>query len=416
MMRLLAIAVAAGAFTVLQDPEVAKIIQNLSGMKQGLEQVMGNDHQEAIKKMIAPWVKELAAAITKAEKADNVKEAKEELKTVSEHARQWSSALTAKKDELEKKQKEMEATEASISAHDNEAELSLKADVDATKQAPKEDAESKKSPEQLTKDLEHMMAGLEMVAKTSGGLKPMMEPWIAEIDAALKESKKMSGDAKKQKLVAMIKTAHSWTSVLAQKTEDLMHEEQNQKVNLLIGVLSTRAKESFDDQLEVLKADDFKNLDVAKALIAKHDSSKSLVSQVAEWMDAHEKNHATKAGGLQGAMEGISVRIDLLKKKIEGMSESEKKRLLKLDGILAEDHFHKDKKLQMQLKSFSNGQHRKYMKAVARNKMELGHLEKALEAIKKHDPKALKKEQDALQKQFEQEERDAQVRAGNFLH
>merc|ERR1719274_56407 len=84
----------------------------------------------------------------------------------------------------------------------------------------------------------------------------------------------------------------SLTKDLVSQQAALMNEDQAQKESLLLGVLMTRTKQSIDKQLEVLSSDDFKDLPVAKALLANHTKT-ALYAQVATVLDAQQRG----AGG-----------------------------------------------------------------------------------------------------------------------
>jgi len=77
----------------------------------------------------------------------------------------------------------------------------------------------------------------------------------------------------------------SLTKDLVAQQESLMKEGDDQKTSLLLGVLMTRQKDTMEEQLKVLKSEDFSGLTVVKALLAKHDEKVPLFKQVADLLD-----------------------------------------------------------------------------------------------------------------------------------
>jgi len=119
---------------------------------------------------------------------------------------------------------------------------------------------------------------------------PAMQVFLKELQATLKATaadKKMAPKAALEKLVAAKQGLAGLMGDLNNRQVTLMKEDNAQRESLLLGVLMTKQKEPMDKQLEILKADDFAPLEVAKALVAKHDSKTALYVQAAAYLDAH---------------------------------------------------------------------------------------------------------------------------------
>merc|ERR1719321_2262776 len=92
-----------------------------------------------------------------------------------------------------------------------------------------------------------------------------------------------------EKLLAAKQSLGSLMGDFSSRQEALMKEDNAQRESLLLGGRMTRQKEPIDQQLEILKDDDFAGLEVSKALLAKHDAKTALYVQAAGYLDAHPK-------------------------------------------------------------------------------------------------------------------------------
>merc|ERR1719473_540565 len=150
------------------------------------------------------------------------------------------------------------------------AAVALKNGLRAT---PKEAA----AMEQTLAHLEKVSAGLEKMVNSEDAnmqkLKPSLQAFSAELKKTLKDvrtDKSLTDGQKAEKIKNAQKGMEELMHSLTKQQQDLQREGDEEKESLLMGVLMTRQKLPLDEQLQVLNADDFKNLPVAKALLQKH--------------------------------------------------------------------------------------------------------------------------------------------------
>jgi len=200
---------------------------------------------------------------------------------------------------------------------------------------------------------------------------------------------------------------------LASQQMALMHQDETEETNLLLGVLMTHRGEPMKKQLEVLESPDFRLLPVSKALLAKHEDKTPLFQQVALFMDKHNAtvnmtSADAKAMRLQKTIAYFEHRVDVMKgqeeksRSIHERRDQEYEKLIKGSSGKSAHHF------QLMMKSSD----REYKKRMLSHTKETKMMEDIVAALKKGDAVALKKAEHVLQVHM----KAMQAKSGNFLH
>merc|ERR1719440_562306 len=127
---------------------------------------------------------------------------------------------------------------------------------------------------------------------------PTMKVFLKELQGVLKVTGPGSKLAPKDAMLKLQAAKQGLASLmgdLSSRQEQLMKEDNAQRESLLLGVLMSRQKEPMDEQLKVLKADDFAPLEVSKALLKEHNATSPLYVQVANYLDRHPKRKPAPA-------------------------------------------------------------------------------------------------------------------------
>jgi len=231
---------------------------------------------------------------------------------------------------------------------------------------------------------------------------PSMKVFLKELQVVLKATaadKKMAPKAALEKLVAAKAGLAGLMGDLNNRQVTLMKEDNAQRESLLLGVLMTKQKEPMDKQLEILKADDFLPLEVAKALIAKHDAKLPLYVQAAAYLDAHPNR---KSAPVQAVKPGNPLA------KIQAMLESRLSALQHEFGIREKIHKKKSEDYAVRMKKASKYlQHslairekredRQYKKWSIMRKHDISAMSEAVDGVKKGDMKAVQRAKTALE-------------------
>merc|ERR1719324_1785614 len=151
----------------------------------------------------------------------------------------------------------------------------------------------------LTKKLENVVTGLEKIQKTQGDgpegptkFSKILTPFLAGLHAVIDEvnaDKKLTEDQKLEKLKNAEASIAGLTKDMATRSEELKSEDETEKESLLLGVLMAR-KGHPDAQMEVMKADEFKNLACVKYVLEHHDAKKEVAEEVAVYLDGKSNN------------------------------------------------------------------------------------------------------------------------------
>jgi hypothetical protein len=170
-------------------------------------------------------------------------------------------------------------------------EKQVKANKDLSalqRDSPKKDSKAEQVTA-LTKKMENVVAGLEKIQKTQGNgpegptkFSQILTPFLAGLHTVIDEvktNKKLGDDEKLVKLKNAEASIAGLTKDMAKRSDELKSEDESEKESLLLGVLMAR-KGHPESQLEVMKADDFKNLACVKYVLQHHDSKKEYTEEV----------------------------------------------------------------------------------------------------------------------------------------
>jgi len=230
---------------------------------------------------------------------------------------------------------------------------------------------------------------------------PAMQVFLKELTgvlAATAPDKKMEPALALLKLNAAKAGLASLMGDLNNRQTALMKEDNAQRESLLLGVLMTKQKEPMDEQLKIMKDDDFAPLEVCKALLAKHDAKLPLYVQAATYLD---KNPKRKLAPMQ------TEKSENPLEKVQHMLESKVSALEHEFSVREGIHKKKAAEYAAQLKGASkSSQHRlnlrikkedrAFKKFAALRKHDITAMKDAVAGVKKGDMKAVARARDAL--------------------
>jgi len=235
-----------------------------------------------------------------------------------------------------------------------------------------------------TAKLERVVGGLESILKAQGNgpegptkFAQILKPFLAGLNIVLsdvKANKNLTEAQKVEKLSAAEASVEGLTKDMAKRSQELVVEDETEKESLLLGVLMTR-KGHPAAELEVMKSNDFKNLECVKHVLANRDENKDLVEQVAEFVD--NKGQAPKKEAAAPALD---------KKSFE---EAKQQIVTQLSGNLKkmEDHVSIQEKIHLEViadqKNITDKLNAALKKAESGDSKLKGSAEKKAAAIKK---------------------------------
>jgi len=283
----------------------------------------------------------------------------------------------------------------------------------------------------LTKKLEQIVGGLEGIyaqqEKSSNGpsnFAKILKPFLTEMHAVLKEvqtDKKLTEAQKLEKLHNAEASVSGLKKDMAKLTTDLKAEGEEEKESLLMGVLMSRKDKPEAQQLEVMKSDDFKNLEVVKYVLAHRDAKKSLVEQVAAHLDSKPHSKSSSRLSLQATTQQIATKLDGFLKNLENhlahqeklhkkvsneLAEQLKKDEAKMASLKGKDKNLKDKSVNEEkakaarsvklVKRMQKKENREYLKQHALMERDVSALKKAIAGVQKGDMRAVGQMQQVL--------------------
>lgn len=245
---------------------------------------------------------------------------------------------------------------------------------------------------------------------------PTMKVFLKELQTVLKDTSdtKLAPAEAMKKLTAAKSGLAGLMSDLNNRQEDLMKEDNAQRESLLLGVLMTKQKESMDEQLEILKDDDFAELEVAKALIAKHDAKTALYAQAAAYLDAHPKrkpapmHDAKPANPLAQVQAMLEKRLHALQHEYDVRERIHKTKVTDFAARLKKA----DKHEQHTVHILQKREERDFKKWAAVRKHDINAMQDAVNGVKKGDMKAVQRAREAL----EQSLKAMKSQTGGFLY
>lgn len=300
----------------------------------------------------------------------------------------------------------------------------------------------------LTEKLEHVMSGLESIYE-SQSKKPegpskfaqILKTFLTDMKGTLNDVKtntKLTEAQKLEKLRNVEASVQGLKEDMVKRSTDLKMQGEEEKDSLLMGVLMSRKNRPEAEQMEVLSSPDFKDLEVVKYVLAHRDTKKSLIEQVATYLDKKSRAHVGAAkdnlkqatnevvGMLDAQLQKMEKNMadqEALHKKMDAeLEESLKKEEAKMANLKGKDKDLKDEKAIAEKKKASRAvkvvkrmekkEDRDYAKTHALMLHDVSTMKNAIESVKKGDVTALSKAQQALQHSMQA----MQASQGEFLH
>jgi hypothetical protein len=233
---------------------------------------------------------------------------------------------------------------------------------------------------------------------------PALKMFTSNLGSVLNATKGMKPAEAMQKLATAKASVSGLVSEMTNQQESLMREDFEQRESLLMGVLLSKKDKPMDEQLEILRNEDFEGLDVSKALLKAHDSKVALYKQAAQYLDSHK--HA--GGALSSATASHQSRLDAMAaafdKRVTALENEKKvsqlkykKTMAKLEGLAAKA----TGRSKMVFGSMIKKEQHAYKKASARADHDIESMKEAAAAFRKGDMKALNHARAALQKSLD---------------
>lgn len=275
----------------------------------------------------------------------------------------------------------------------------------------------------LHKQLETIAGRLEPMLNAKDGalshakVGPTMKVFLKELQTILKATgpgSKLAPAVAMQKLQAAKQGLASLMGDLNNRQEQLMKEDNTQRESLLVGVLMTRQKEPMEEQLKILKADDFAPLEVSQALLAKHNATTPLYVQAASYLDAHPKRkpapmqEAHSTNPLANVQSMLETRLHALEHEYEVREKLHEKKVadfaVQFKKAKARD--------QHTIHIIQKREERNFKKFAAIRKHDIKAMKDAVDGVKKGDMKAVQRARAALETSL----KAMQSQTGGFLY
>lgn len=312
------------------------------------------------------------------------------------------------------------------------AKVAPVAKVAASEHAVKSDSKppTQADVDSLHKRLEDLVAGMQGMLSSDLGKTAKarvgsgLEQFVKELQKMLVETKGMKDPvAAMKKLEVARDSVGSMISELTSQQESLMKEQEDRKDSLLLGELMIHQKDTLANQLEVLKRKDFADLEVSKALLAKHDEKTALFKQAGAYLDQHVSKaeahaivgnatvHAQIEEKIQAredaAAKSFQKRIDSMQKVYDAREKQHKKRMHELNEAMAKA----GKKSKHAMQAMLKREERTFKKWSAMQKHDIDSMKSAVKAMKSGDLNALAKAKTALEESL----KSLQSKNGGFL-
>lgn len=246
---------------------------------------------------------------------------------------------------------------------------------------------------------------------------PTMKVFLKELQTVLKDTapeKKLAPAAAMEKLLAAKHGLASLFSDLNTRQVELMKEDNAQRESLLLGVLMTHQKDSMEEQLKILKNDDFAPLEVAKALLEKHNSETPLYVQAASYLDKHPNRKAAPMLAAKPTNPLAQVQ-SMLQKRLDALQHEyqvrEKLHQKKAEELAA--RFKKASKTEQHtVHIMEKREERNFKKWSTMRKHDIAAMQDAVDGVKKGDMKAVGRAKAALEASL----KAMQGQTGGFLY
>jgi len=245
-----------------------------------------------------------------------------------------------------------------------------------------------------------------------------------ELQHALKDTENQKDTKKSLKELQEANAAVKQMSTdMAAEQMSLMHENEDQEMSLLLGVLMQKQKEPMSKQLEVAQNPEFAKLPAVIAVLAAKDMKTPLFQQVAAYADAHAPKKAAEpqipaklTKGKDGKPDvtpivlALEPRMHKMQDSERHMEEHHQEEMTGLDRMAAEKK--NNTRAVHQIKKMQKKDTRDFLKQSAMAKHDIQALQSAIESVKKGDMAGLSRAQNALNASM----KAAQARSGKFIY
>lgn len=264
------------------------------------------------------------------------------------------------------------------------------------------------SPTQKDVDTERVKLGkmstmlssmLSNKALSNSKVAPSLKLFASNLDTILNMTKTMKPVDAMKKLSDARAGVKGLLSDMTKTQESLMKDDFQSRESLLMGVLMTHQKDAIDAQKNILQADEFKGLDVSKALLQSNDTAKPLYVQAATYLDSHKNaggemahtsaSHAAHAEALAASLER---RVSTLVTELNTKQSHHAKKMAELQALVSKG----GKEVNILKATIKREEHR-FKKWAALQQHDIDTMKTAADAVRKGDVKALDRARSALQ-------------------
>jgi len=263
------------------------------------------------------------------------------------------------------------------------------------------------------KDVDHARATLEKMAMVlqsmlhnskslqQSQVAPSLKLFAHNLQSVLNTSKGLQPAEAIQKLATAQASITGMVGELTHQQQKLMHEDVDQRENLMMGVLMTNKNAPMEKQLAILRSEDFQLLDVSKALLTSHDAKTALYLQAAQWLDTHKHSggimlYKKSAKRVEDMAASLDKRVHALEKEAESKQKRQLKAIERMKLIVS-----KGGKEGKRMQSLLKHEERARKKEAIMSQHDIAIMKQAADAVRRGDMAALGRAQQAMQKSMD---------------
>jgi len=230
---------------------------------------------------------------------------------------------------------------------------------------------------------------------------PSLKLFADNLQSVLSQSKTLKPAEAMAKLATAQASISGMVGELTHQQESLMHEDVEQRENLVMGVLMTNKNVPMEKQLEILKNPDFQLLDVSKALLKSHDAKTALYLQAAQWLDTHKHSggamlYKKSAKRVEDMATALDKRVSALEKEAESRKTRQLKAIERMKLIVK-----KGGKQGKRMQSLLKHEERESKKETLMSQRNIAAMKQAADAVRRGDMAAVARAEQALQKSMD---------------
>jgi len=263
------------------------------------------------------------------------------------------------------------------------------------------------------KDVDHARATIEKMAMVLQGMlhnsnslqhsqvAPSLKLFADNLQSVLKQSRALQPAEAIRKLATAQASITGMVGELTHQQEKLMHEDVEQREDLMMGVLMTNKNAPMEKQLAILRSEDFQLLDVSKALVNSHDAKTALYVQAAQWLDTHKHSggmmlYIKSATRVEDMASSLDRRVHALEKEAESKKKRQLKAIEQMKVIVK-----KGGKTGKRMQSLLKREERACKKEAIVSQRNIAIMKQAADAVRSGDMAAVKRAEQALQKSMD---------------